>query len=727
MKSKNRIRPPIIPLIICVVIASVFFLWKTDSLQKSKSTTWKGGIEKYQSDSTPDWENISPPAPLLTGHPNVLIISLEDIGIGDIGTFGGIFTTPNIDLLAREGVRFTNFHTTTHPASAQAALLTGRNPHSIGFSAFSKAPTGFPNTSGILPNEVKTLSEIYAAAGYKTAMFGQWDLSSIFERSPTGPFKSWPIAKGFNRFFGFFERPLKNQPIALYKDNHLYRLVTNTMNETTNTLAISELGTFLADFQYSANSRPFFAYLALQTTYTEFARPEFNLKKYDKSFIAGPRENAQEILLKQKVLKIIPETAALPPFEDQDLHNQMNAYHNPTYADERVEAAAKFELVDIRLGELFKRLEELGLRENTIIAVVSTSSFPRDSLSSEVARSPFLGIGMEISPLIISWPAGISDRGGIRNQYHHIIDLAPTLLELSTLSQNDSAKSHGVSMVYSFSRPDAESRRKRQYFESLGDRAIYSQGWLARTKNRVENWQLYYLPEDSTALNDLAQIYPERLRELQIIWEQEANKYQVYPLDERPFEERLLNTPPLGEAARDLFALSPGKNPASSPPLPTLYKSEYILTLIFTSKPKQESGVLINFGDLEYGWSTQFNRGELTLIHNIHSHSQERTLHRGRLIGKHELKIHHIPNFSSENATRNSSDTFVYLDQKQVGRIKGMGPGSFKKMRQKFITIGRVLGPTISDLYHGQPEFDGEIHSSTLQIIRRNQGVDFSE
>lgn len=720
------------------ILASAFFLWR-DPEQLPVRAKWQGKIEQTYNDSTPDWSGIGPPSPPKNA-PNILLISLEEIGLGDIGAYGGMLDTPHLDSLAFDGLRYTNFHIPALPTPAQASLLTGRNHHKVGFCAFSATPTGFPNSTGVIPKSAGTLGEVLQKNGYVTGMFGQWDLTAYYAKNPQGPFRTWPLGMGFDRFYGFMDRPQGLQTTGVFRDNQLRQLFLNSGEDTTNLRAISHLANFLSEHHLMSSGRPFFSYLSLHSPYTKFAKPEALKDKYYGLFDSGPIQDAENILLKQKVLKIVSKNTKLPKeARESELRPEFDVYHFPSYAQEREEASAKFSLVDTAIGELVDRLEKLGMKENTIIAIVSRSNAPRESYGLKVGNTPYIGAYSSHAPLIIHWPAGIIERGGIRHQYHHIIDLAPTLLELAGISWPSTIEGvrqmevDGVSMAYTFNRPDTPSRRSLQYYETLGDRSLYSEGWLAMAQHRPKSdwdqdeWKLFYLPEDLTANHDLSALHPERLRDLQNLWKDQAKRYEVYPLDDRSQKERMNDPKPVAHLGRDTYYLYPSSSPIPHHVLPNLNESEYIINVDFSWQKDQLGGVLISFGDTESGWSLHLEEGRPGFFHNYHKKQVRRVSAKPVSPGRHEVKLHYIANPAPQNRRNRVADVFIYLDDREIARLRGVQFEEASSRPSKYLSVGRLLGPTVPEHYQGPNSFEGEIHLVTLQMVRDSAAAEYSE
>lgn len=554
------------------------------------SKDFQGEIKPYFEDSTPWW-----PAPKRPkeGAPNVVYIVLDDTGFAHLGCYGSDIETPNMDQLAQDGLRYTNFHTTAICSPTRACLLTGRNHHSVGMGFLADLNNGFPNARGSVSKETALLSEILQEAGYSTLAVGKWHLLPSSERSVAGPFDHWPLSRGFERYYGFLGGETNqwnpdlvsgneyiDQPKSPEEGYHLTEDLTDK--------AIK----YVREQKSAAPDKPFFLYLAYGATHAPHHAPKSFIDKYEGKYDEGWDAAREKWFARQKELGIIPEHAKLPP-----RNPGVKAWDTLTQTEQTLFArmqevfAGFLDHTDYHIGRLLDTLREIDQYDNTIIVLVSDNGASPEGQQvgtwneyknfngaaegaekeilhidklgtpeaynhypigwAQVGNTPlkwyktFVHAGGVKDPFIISYPNGIKDAGGIRSQYHHAIDVVPTILELAGIPEPTQVKGieqkpiHGVSLAYSFDDPKGPSHRTTQYFEMLGNRAIYHEGWKAVTYHVPgtsfddDVWELYHVDEDFSETNNLAEQEPERLQQLIELWWEQAKTYDVLPIDGR--------------------------------------------------------------------------------------------------------------------------------------------------------------------------------------------------
>lgn len=552
---------------------------------------FKGEIKPYLTDSTPHWPDHKRPP---EGAPNVVYIVLDDTGYSHLGSFGSDISTPNIDQLAAEGLRYTNFHTTAICSPTRASLLTGRNHHSVGMGFLADFDKGFPNARGRISNETALLSEVLQQEGYSTLAVGKWHLLPSEERTVAGPFDHWPLTRGFERYYGFlggetsqFNPDLVagneyiDQPKSAEDGYHLTEDLTDK--------AIK----YVRDQKSAAPDKPFFLYLAYGATHAPHHAPKEFIDKYAGKYDQGWDVTREQWFARQKELGIIPEDTVLPP-----RNPGVKAWDSLTETEQRLfarmqEAFAGFlDHTDYHIGRLLQSLKEIEQYNNTIIVLVSDNGASPEGAQvgtwnewknfnglaetaeeeikfidklgtpdaynhypigwAQVGNTPlkwyktFVHAGGVKDPFIISYPDKITDAGGIRRQYHHAIDVVPTILELAGIEEPSIVKGfeqkpiEGVSLAYTFDNEVEPSRRTTQYYEMLGNRAIYHDGWKAVTRHipgspyESDSWELYHVTHDFSENNNLAAEHPEKVEELVSLWWDQAEQYGVLPIDGRP-------------------------------------------------------------------------------------------------------------------------------------------------------------------------------------------------
>jgi arylsulfatase A-like enzyme len=534
--------------------------------------------------------------------PNVLIILIDDMGFGQSSAFGGPIHMPTVERLANSGLRYNEFHTTALCSPTRSALLTGRNHHMNNFGSIAETATAFPGQTGQRPNSVAPLAEMLRLNGYSTAAFGKSHETAAWEVSPSGPTDRWPTRSGFDKFYGFIGgetnqwAPLIYDGMIQVEPSHApnYNFMTDMTNQ-----AIAWAG-----YQKSLTpDKPFFIYFAPGATHAPHHVPKEWIAKYKGKFDQGWDKVREETLARQIKLGVVPAGTRLAPkpeaIKDWD---KLSADEQKLFARQMEVFAAFGEYADEEIGRLIYAIEATGQLDNTLVFYIvgdngasaeggmnglfnemtyfngvhesvqdilkhydelgGPSTYPHYAAGWAVAGdSPFewtkqvaSSYGGTRNGMVIRWPKGFTAKGEIRSQWHHVIDIAPTILEAAGLPEPKSVNGtpqtpiEGVSMVYTFADPNVASRHTTQYFEIFGNRAIYRDGWLAGTVHRapwefkprstLENdiWELYDTRPDFSLANDLAAKNPDKLKELQDVFLKEAVKYSVLPLDDRTLE-----------------------------------------------------------------------------------------------------------------------------------------------------------------------------------------------
>ena len=576
---------------------------KNVSNQNTVDSSFKGTISKTFAASKEWWPEKKKAK---KGAPNVIWILLDDAGFGASSSFGGLINTPTFNELANQGLRYTNFHTTGVCSPTRAALLTGRNHHSVHMGLFPHEflSAGFPGYDGRIPASKGTVAENLRENGYSTYQLGKWHLTPDAELTDLGPFDRWPSGKGFDHNFGFLGGAEDQYQPKLVEDNKNIKPDGRHLNEQLVDKAIS----YIQNQKAISAEKPYFLYLATGATHSPHQVGVEWINKYKGKFDGGWDVLREQIFANQKKLGIIPANAKLPERNERvKAWNSLSKDEQKVYARFMEAYAGFLEETDHEIGRLVSYLKQSGQFENTAIFVIigdngaSKEGSYNGALETEFAplkgddkaqiadllknidkigtsqahsnypfgwaqalNTPFKywkadanSEGGTRNPLIVSWPNGIKEKGGIRTQYGHVIDLLPTVLELSNSNAPQEIKGihqdpfQGTSLVYSFNEAKAASTHKIQYHYLFGTGAIYNDGWKAefnyhpdfvdlfgtypKPKTIVNNagketWELYNLNEDFNENVDLAKKNPEKLKELQSLFDQEAQKNNVYPL-----------------------------------------------------------------------------------------------------------------------------------------------------------------------------------------------------
>ena len=574
---------------------------------------WKGKIAKNANESVPYKIEYNKKA--ASGSPNVVLILLDDVGFGATSAFGGVINTPTFDALANNGLRYTNFHTTGICSPTRAALLTGRNHHSVGMGMFPPPYISgdFPGYNGHILPEKGTVAELLQANGYSTYQVGKWHLTPEDETSDLGPFLRWPSGKGFDHNYSFLGGATDQYKIDLVEDNHHVKPDGSHLNKLITDKAIS----YISQQKTIAPDKPFFLYYAPGATHAPHQVATEWSDKYKGKFDAGWDVFREQVFERQKQQGIIPANAKLPARNPYlKAWKDLPADEQKLYARFMEVYAGFLEYTDYEIGRLVNHLKTSGQYDNTVFLViigdnggskegyeygVTNKTLKYDELNptrqeyktfelseynkigtkdvlsaanyplgwAQAANTPFRlwksdanAEGATHNPLIISYPKGIQEKG-IRNQYGHVIDIYPTIAELTGITQPEALKGykqdplHGTSLVYSIKDKDAASKHTQQYYTILGNRSIVKDGWKASAAHRpnsfdlfkygddpkttvvnnveTEEWELYNLNEDFNELNNLAKKNPEKLQELKALYDTEAVKYNVYPLIDREY------------------------------------------------------------------------------------------------------------------------------------------------------------------------------------------------
>ena len=536
------------------------------------------------------------------GAPNVLIVLIDDMGFGQSSAFGGPIHMPTLDRLAKGGLKYNKFHTTALCSPTRAALLSGRNHHVNNMGSVTETATGFPGQTGQRPNSVAPLAEMLRLNGYSTAAFGKSHETAAWEVSPSGPTDRWPTRSGFDKFYGFIGGEANQWSPALYEDmtrievpnDPKYHLMTDLANQ-----AIKWIG-----FQKSLTpNRPFFTYFAPGATHAPHHVPKEWIAKYKGKFDQGWDKLREETLARQIKLGVVPAGTKLAPKPEAIKDWDKLSADEKTLFTRQMEVFAGFgEYADTEVGRVIQAIEDLGQLDNTLIfyqvgdngasaeggmnglfnestyfngvaesvadvlkhldELGSPNSYNHYAAGWAVAGdTPFTwtkqiagSYGGTRNGLVAHWPNRIKTKGEVRSQWHHVIDIAPTILEAAGLPEPKSVNGtpqtpiQGVSMLYTFDDAKAKDRRKTQYFEIFGNRGIYHDGWLAHTVHRAawertprrplleDKWELYQVDEDFSSANDLAEKNPVKLKELQELFLKEAIKNYALPLDDRLLE-----------------------------------------------------------------------------------------------------------------------------------------------------------------------------------------------
>jgi arylsulfatase A-like enzyme len=648
------------------------------------------------------WPDRAQPPP---GAPNVVIVLVDDLGYSDIGCYGSEIETPNVDALAAQGVRFTNFHSAPMCSPTRAALLTGCNPHLAGFGTVAHVDAGFPGYAMELGTDVVTIAELLRDHGYSTLMVGKWHLAKDSDCSAAGPQHSWPCQRGFDRFYGILDAFTNlHHPHRIVEDNHPVDVDRYPDDYYFTDDLTDHAISMIRERKASNPEKPFFLYFAHGAVHAPLHAKPADIAKYADRYHVGWDALREERWRRQQELGLIPAALPLPPRNSERNHDvaawdHLTPKEQELFARHMAVFAGMVDNVDQNLGRLLDALEEMGERNNTIVIftsdngasregeVVGTSAYyvhllAGDDIDADHSRLDHIGgpqttphyprgwamvgntpfrlykinthAGGHSVPFVVSWPAHLADAAGqLRTQYTHVTDVLPTLLEFIGVER--SPERHGQSLrplSGSSFRPvlidaDAPSTHREQIFEMNGHRGYYRDGWEVVTLHQPltpftdDEWELYHVAVDPNELRDCRDDEPAKLRELADAWEQAAWAEQVYPLDEGSFIKYLLR-PPRSDVFRAPVTIYPGT--------PTLERWRSVQLVWYRGATVRvavdfalgDSGYLVAHGDQGGGYGAYVLDDELWFVHND-GRGATRELSGGQLTaGEHEIEIEFV-------------------------------------------------------------------------------------
>ncbi|CAM3174461.1 arylsulfatase [Nocardioides dubius] len=634
-------------------------------------------------ESTP-WH---PPRPRPAGRPNVLVVLLDDVGFGQLGAFGAEIETPNIDRLAAEGLRYNRFHVTAMCSPTRAALLTGRNAHAVGVGFLADMPTGYPGYSGRIPRSAATIARTLRDQGWSTMAVGKWHLTPRNDRSAAGPYDTWPLAQGFEHYYGFLHGDANQWTPTLYRDNSPieaprtpeqgYHLTEDLVDQALR---------MVRDQKHAAPEKPFLCYFAPGVGHAPHQAPKEWIETYAGRFDDGWEALRERVFARQVAAGVVPEGTELSPRPDwiqawEELGDDERRLYS-RYAEAHAGFISHF---DHHLGRLFAGLEELGIADDTMIVLTSDNGASAeggrhgslnehrfgfgvaDSLADNLAAIDEIGgfgaynhypwgwawagntpfhlwkryswLGGTRVPMILKPAGGSADAGAVREQWCHVVDLAPTILEAcgvvppATVDGVAQQPLAGASLLPSVRDGAVSPARETQYFETLGSRSIIHQGWKATTDHlslgvddeamisgsrdfATDTWHLF-APDDFAEQHDVAAEHPERRAELERLWWAEAEANDVLPLTDGLYGH-LGGLEPALWPIRDRVVMVPGASPAVDEVVPSLAAGTLLEAEIEVPEGGGE-GVLAAMGDWSNGWALLVRNGRPELLLNTTS------------------------------------------------------------------------------------------------------------
>jgi arylsulfatase A-like enzyme len=654
-----------------------------------------GVIKEKASESTPWWApRVVPPK----GAPNVLLIMTDDQGFGAPSTFGGVIPTPAMDRIAAEGLRYTNFHSTSLCSPTRAALITGRNHHSVGFGVVGEITTGFPGYDSIIPIDKGTVGTILRDNGYSTAWFGKDHNTPSFQSSQAGPFNQWPNGMGFDYFYGFVGGDASQWQPNLFRNTTAIYPFEGNPGWNMETAMADDAIQYIKQNKELAPDKPWFVYYVPGATHAPHHPTEEWVKKISDMhlFDEGWNKLRETIFANQKRLGIMPENAKLTPWpKELPTWDSLGAIEKKLFVKQADVYGAYLAYADHEIGRVIQSVDDLGELDNTLIIYIGgdngasaegmLNGTPNEfttfngvavPVKDQLLWYPFWGsertfphyaaewawamdtpfkwmkqvpshFGGTAQGMVMAWPGHITDVGSIRRQFSHVIDVVPTILEATgikapeTINGIEQKPIEGTSMAYTWGKTNAEAPTKHntQYFEMLGNRSIYHDGWVAATTPATlpwelssktppdvitgYNWELYNVKDDPTEADDLAAKMPEKLKEMEALFYSEAKKYNVLPLDNSTLARWNAPRPNL-TAGRKVFTYSGELTGVPDSAAPRILNKSYTITAEVVIPEGGAEGMIVTEGGRFGGYGLflskgefGFDRGKVVFMYNL--------------------------------------------------------------------------------------------------------------
>jgi arylsulfatase A-like enzyme len=745
---------------------------------------FQGHVGRTVQDSTLDFpQEVKAPK----GAPNILLILTDDVGFGATSTFGGPIPTPTFDRLAANGLRYTAFHTTALCSPTRSALLSGRNHHSNATGVIMELATGFPGYNSLMPKSNGTFAEVLKQNGYNTAWYGKNHNVPDWHSSQAGPFDLWPTGLGFEYFYGFLGGDTSQWAPALFEnikpiepphDQKDYFFDKDMADHAIDRIRL---------LHAVAPDKPWVTYYAPGTAHAPHHAPKDWIAKFKGKFDMGWDKMREQIIANQKAMGIVPQDTKLtersPGIPAWD---SLDADQKKVYAHMMEVYAAALSYCDNQMGRILDALEAMGQTDNTLVIYIqgdngASAEGTTQGLLNEMAvfngipedfqevsrRMDELGgpmtfnhypigwahamdtpfqwtkqiashFGGTRNGMVISWPARIKDKGGIRTQFHHVIDIAPTILEAvgvqapSMLNGVPQKPIEGVSMVYTFDDAKVKSKHRTQYFEMFGNRAIYNDGWIAATTPAVApwvfggkvppvddyKWELYNVDRDFSESNDLAVQEPKKLRELQDLFWVEAARYNVLPIDNSRAERFDVRLRPSLTRGRSEFTYYPGMTRIPEGSAPDFKNKSYSILAEVEIPSGSAEGVLMTQGGRFNGLGLYLLAGKPVFHYNLVGVERTTIASSSTLApGKHTIVVD--LKYDGPGIGKSASATLLVDGQKVgEGRIPRTIP--FRVSADETLDIGEDTGTPVSEDYQVPFHFTGRLNKVVIKLGTAN-------
>ena len=719
------------------------------------------------------------------GAPNVILVLLDDLGFAGTSAFGGPVATPTFDRLASEGIYFNNFHTTAVCSPTRAAIKSGRNHHVNNMAFITEMATGFPGGTGEIPQNVTPVAEMLRLNGYSTGAFGKWHETATWETSVSGPMDRWPHRQGFDKFYGFFGGETNQWAPFVYDGTHVvelpedpnYHFMTDMTNQAVAWMKYQKALT---------PDKPFFMYFAPGATHAPHHVPQQYIDKWKGKFDGGWDVIREQILARQLEMGIVPEGTKLAPKPDAiPAWDSLSADQKKLFTRQAEVFAGFLDMTDYEVGRLLTAVEETGQADNTMIIFVygdngTSAEGGANGMFSEMTyfngvqetvedmlkkydkwgsreTYPHMAAGWAVMfdvpytwtkqvgsdfggtkvGMAIRWPKGIKSNGGLRTQFSHVIDIAPTILEAAGLPEPkmvngvEQRPMDGTSLVYAFNDAASPEKHTTQYFEIAGNRAIYHEGWYARTIHRApweqtprrplseDIWELYDVANDFSLTNDLAAQNPEKLKELQDLFMQEAEKNHALPIDDRVFERLVaanVGRPDI-MGDRTTLTLAEGMVGMSENVFINIKNRPIVLTAeVEIPAGTTANGIIIAQGGSFGGWAFYVKDGIAAYDYNFLGMERYTVASSQKLTpGKHTILFDFA--YDGGGVGKGGTGTLL-IDGKQVGqgRIERTQPGIFSADETADVGID-LATPVVARIgAEAKSRFNGRIPKVTVEV-----------
>ena len=735
-----------------------------------------------------DARNAKAPAPFKVeapaDAPNVIVVLIDDLGFGATSTFGGPIATPTLDQLAENGLRYNNFHTTALCSPTRAALKSGRNHHTVNMGFITEMATGFPGNTGQIPNATAPVAEMLRLNGYSTAAFGKWHETAAWETSVSGPYDRWPTQQGFDKFYGFLGGETNQwapyiydgvTPVRLPEDPN-YHFMTDMTNQASSWIKYQKALT---------PNKPFFVYFAPGATHAPHHAPQEWIDKWKGKFDQGWDKMREETLARQIKLGVVPpdtQLAAKPvALKDWDT---LSDDEKRLFARQAEVFAAFLDYTDHEIGRMLKAVDDVGQTDNTMVIYIAgdngasgeggengmfneytyfngvketvpdmlkvmdkwggPETYPHMAAGWALAFDAPFGWMKQVASdfggtrngMVVHWPKGIKVKNEVRSQFSHVIDVAPTILEAAGLPEpkvvngTPQIPMEGTSLAYSFNDGKAAERHTTQYFEINGNRAIYHEGWFARTIHRApwegkpraaladDVWELYDVSKDFSLANNLAAQHPDKLKELQALFLKEASEHHALPLDDRTFERMLpamAGRPDL-MAGRTSLTLAEGMTGMAENVFINVKNSSKTITAELEIPAPGANGTVLAQGGRFGGWSLYVKDGVPAYTYNYLG-LQQFTVAGSKPLPEGKATLRFEFAYDGEGLGKGGLGTLYVNDQKVgEGRIERTQPSAFSA--DETADVGIDLGTPVVEAIGAEHRsaFTGKIDKVTVQL-----------